>query len=132
MTELQFMAKCYMWFQEKLPEYRGQLFRVKNELDNKTVTFGREWTGTRWKAKLSEKDVRQLNENQTTGVYPGVSDFIFVGRGFVAFIELKIPGGYQSQDQKDWQKLVQNYEHPYYVVKTLEDFKKLILCLIEL
>lgn len=65
------------------------------------------------------------------GVVPGVSDLLFIYGGTVYCIEMKTPTGYQSEDQKTWQKQVNKQKVPYYIIRSLDEFKTLIKSIIE-
>jgi len=106
MNELQFQAKCTKLYNEKFPKYRNNLYRIKNELDNHP-------------RKMPKDRIKQLGENAATGVRSGIADFVLIDKaGAAHWIELKIAGGKQSADQKEFQKIVQNY----YLVFDLEAF----------
>lgn len=43
-------------------------------------------------------------------------------KGRVSFLEFKIPGGYQSENQKEWQKLCKSLGHTYRLIYNEEEF----------
>jgi len=109
MNELQFQAKCTKLYNEAFPKYRNNLYRIKNELDNHP-------------RKMPKDRIKQLGENQATGVRPGIADFVLIDpAGDSHWIELKIEGGKQSTEQKAFQEIVRHY----YVVFDLETFIEL-------
>lgn len=112
MTELQFQAKCYQHFHNTYHVHRGRLRRIKNELDNHPY-------------KTKRERMIQLSENKATGVIPGDSDFYFIAKNKIVYIELKIEAA-QSIDQKVFERLVKSYGHEYFIVRTLEEFDELI------
>ena len=61
-----------------------------------------------------------------TGLLSGVSDLIVVESGRVLFIEVKNEKGKQSAKQIKFQMNVENLNHIYHLVRTLEDFIKII------
>jgi hypothetical protein len=61
-----------------------------------------------------------------TGLLSGVSDLIVILKGKVLFIEVKNATGKQSDNQIKFQKQVENLGFPYYLVRDLENFKKII------
>lgn len=67
------------------------------------------------------------NNFKALGVRNGVSDTVVVLKDRVLFIEFKDLIGKQSKDQIDFENLVTNLNHRYYVVKSVEQFKQLIL-----
>jgi hypothetical protein len=89
--------------------YRGLLFHVRNNADN-----GRD--GAYWKE---------------LGVVKGVADFLFLFAGKCYCIELKTPRGTQSDEQIDWERKVHDQGIDYFIVKTIEEFKYLMLTIIK-
>lgn len=61
-----------------------------------------------------------------TGLMAGVSDLIILHNGGCLFIEVKTLSGKQSEKQKDFEKIVSFQGFKYYLVRSLEDFKKII------
>ena len=61
---------------------------------------------------------------KATGLLSGVSDLIIVAKE-VYFIEVKTSVGVQSPKQKDFKKVVEDLDYKYYLVRSLEDFKKI-------
>jgi len=61
-----------------------------------------------------------------TGLMAGVSDLICIHNGKVLFIECKDDKGRQSDKQKEFQERVEAQGFSYYLVRSLEDFKKII------
>lgn len=115
-TELNLTAKCTQWFWNTYPHQRGRLRRIKNELDNHPR-----------KTKLDI--MKQLNENKATGIISGDSDLYFIDHKN-HYIELKLLHGVQSKEQRVFQLLVESYGHYYWVVRSFDDFKKLIVNLL--
>jgi len=61
------------------------------------------------------------------GVVAGVSDLEFIGEnGVTWFIELKVPGGRQSEDQKEFQSKLEERGHKYIIIFSFEEFKRFI------
>jgi hypothetical protein len=60
------------------------------------------------------------------GVRNGVSDLIVVLDSKVLFIELKDGNNQQSTHQIDFEQVVKDLNHNYYVIRSLEQFKQLI------
>lgn len=109
MTELKLQSECYKAFNLKYKDFRNNIYRIKNELDN----HGRHST---------QSKIIQLSENKATGVRKGISDFCVIDlNGDSHWIELKIDKGIQSKEQKDFQKLVKNY----YIAYNVDDFIKI-------
>ena len=58
---------------------------------------------------------------------PGEPDLtLFTKTGETIFIEIKTPTGRQSEKQKHFQKVVENYGFRYIIMRSVEDAKKLI------
>lgn len=70
------------------------------------------------------------NENQhrlmSIGVYAGAADLLVTVLGKVLFVEVKTETGKQSPKQKLFEKHCVNVGIPYYLVRSLEEFKELI------
>ena len=105
MSEDRLQQECYMWYHNKYPEYRGLLFHVPNG---------------------GARNAREGAKFKSMGVYPGVSDFLFMGDGKTACIELKTKVGKLSKKQEKWRDLVNEQGFKYFVVRTLPDFRKVI------
>jgi hypothetical protein len=105
-TETQLHAQCFQWYWN---EYRHGV----------------------WKQALHHNDNNSINsiegnKKKAMGVIPGVSDFELVLPGGMLFIEMKIPGGKQSQEQKDFQEFVESCGHEYIIIFSFEEFKNKI------
>lgn len=111
-TELRLQAACSQWFWNTHIKHRKRLRRIKNELDNHPY-------------KTKQERMIQLNENKSTGIIPGDSDFYFVDMP-ILYIELKTETGTQSDEQKEFEQLVKSFGHDYALVRNLQDFKTLI------
>ena len=61
-----------------------------------------------------------------TGLLAGVSDLIILHNGECLFIEVKTLSGKPSEKQKDFEKIASLQGFKYYLVRSLEDFKKII------
>jgi hypothetical protein len=103
LSEDRLQAMCFEWFHNTNIEHRGRLFHNHQNPKNKIQ-------GAILKAK---------------GLIAGVSDFTFIDHP-MRFIEMKIPGGVQSADQKKFQANVERYGHYYYLCYSFEEFKGLI------
>jgi hypothetical protein len=110
-------AACVRWFGYAHPELRGLLFAVPNG-------------GARSKATAGML--------KAEGVVAGVSDLILLvprcrakitenNAASIEFkhalcIEMKKKGGYQSPEQKEWQKKVEGHGYKYAVCRSLDEF----------
>ena len=100
---------CVRWFGYAHPELRGLLFAVPNG-------------GARSKATAGML--------KAEGVVAGVSDLILllpycehgVDVWHALCIEMKKKGGYQSPEQKEWQKKVEGHGYKYAVCHSLDEF----------
>jgi len=103
-SEEQLQAACYQWFWNNFIPLRKLLHCNMNNSASRIH-------GARAKAM---------------GVTPGVSDLELVWYGCTHFIELKFGNGRQSEDQKEFQAMVEVRGHKYYLIYSFEDFKTLI------
>ena len=60
------------------------------------------------------------------GVLSGVSDLILVLQNKVIFVELKNHEGKQETNQKEFESRVLEFGHQYVIIRSLDEFKKLI------
>lgn len=110
-------AECVAWFHNTYHQYRGLYFAVQNE-------------NARTDSNASTGAIRKA-----MGVVKGVSDtLMFVPRGkwHGLCVEFKSNIGRQSPAQIEWQFKVEQQGYRYEVVRSLEEFKKLIKEYLEL
>lgn len=94
----------------------------------------------RQKIKISENDIkRQVKDYlslkgyfhfyvlQGLGAAKGIPDIIAIKSNRVLFLEIKRPGGKQSDYQKQFQVDIEGQGGEYYLIKSLEDLIKAIL-----
>ena len=63
---------------------------------------------------------------KATGLLAGASDLILITpEGKLIFIELKAEKGTQSEVQKIFEERVKNLNFDYFIIRSLEEFKKL-------
>lgn len=107
--ELPIQAKCFQWHWNTYPNERQTLFHVQNKARNKVE-------GSKFKAM---------------GVVRGVSDFVLLLRKEVVFIEMKT--GSEDSDQKakqiSFQLKVEARGHRYFICRSFDEFKELIISL---
>lgn len=64
---------------------------------------------------------------KATGLLAGVSDLIVVLPNKLLFIEIKTQTGIQSQVQKEFEERITKLGFEYYLIRSLEQFKNLII-----
>jgi hypothetical protein len=67
--------------------------------------------------------IEQMRKKQI-GLLPGVSDTIIIFPNRVIFCEFKDDKGRQSDRQKDFQERVELLGFEYWLIRSLEEFKK--------
>lgn len=105
-------SSCVAWIWNTYPQYRELYFCVPNE-------------NAREDSNASTGAIRR-----SMGVVKGVSDTIlFLARGkyHALCVEFKTEVGRQSDAQRLWQSKVETQGYRYEVVRSLEEFKKLIV-----
>lgn len=107
MTETQLHAQCYQWYHNQ--------FRFT------------EWIGMLHHNDNNSYNAIEGNRKKTMGVIPGTSDFELIGYGWVDFIEMKIPGGTQSADQREFQRKVEARGHRYTILFSFVEFQRHII-----
>jgi hypothetical protein len=108
---MRLQARCFQWCWNERPETRRLLFHVENE-------------GPR-------SDARNGALRRATGIVAGVSDLILMmprGSWHGLCIEMKTTerGSGQSAEQRSWQTLVEGQGYRYEVVRTEDEFRRLI------
>lgn len=64
---------------------------------------------------------------KATGLLAGVSDLIILLPEKILFVELKTDKGIQSAAQKDFETRITNLGYNYYLVRSLEEFKTILI-----
>jgi hypothetical protein len=65
--------------------------------------------------------------NKSVKIEKGCSDLIVCLFGFTIYVELKSYCGTQSQDQIEFQLKVEALGHKYYICRSLDEFKTIVL-----
>ncbi len=105
LSEDRIQQECYMWFWNTYPDLRGLLFAIPNG------------------GKRSSQEARKF---KLTGTDSGVSDMLFMYNSNTYCLELKTEVGYQSKNQKIWEDVIVKQGFPYFVIRSLEQFKGVI------
>lgn len=103
---------------------RAILFSVPNEIAMMI-------RGVLFDTRLPKSKIDQIiaivsQKLKNMGLKAGVSDTIVVLPNKVLFIEFKTKTGYQSEGQKEFEKIVTDNKHEYYIVRSLDQFKEII------
>ena len=64
---------------------------------------------------------------KATGLLAGVSDLIVIQPNRIIFVELKLEKGRQQKTQIDFERKVKALNFEYYVIRSLEEFKKIVV-----
>ena len=106
--EHRLQCACVRWFKLAFPKHRHNLFAVPNG-------------GYRTKATASKI--------KAEGALPGVADLILLlpsDTHHALCIEMKVDKGRQSEAQREWQELIERDGYKYVIVRSIEDFIKVI------
>lgn len=107
-TEGKIQQEIYMWFKNnfclKHHNPRFVIFSVPNESENQT----------------------EIRRKMAIGLLKGASDLIVVRNKELLFVETKTPEGSQSPEQIDFQKTVEALGFRYELVRSLEQFQKIL------
>ena len=71
------------------------------------------------------RNMLEAKKLKQTGAMAGVSDLIVLLNGKCLFVELKAEKGIQSEVQKIFEERVKNLNFDYFIIRSLEEFKKL-------
>lgn len=101
-TEEQLQADCFQWAWNTYPHHRRMLFHVQQKAKNKIE-------GARFKA---------------IGVVRGPADLqLLIMGGITVYIELKLPGRTQSEEQIDFETKAKARGHVYVILTSFVSFK---------
>ena len=107
-TEAKIQQEIVMWYRNKFclnfHEPKHLIFSVPNESSSKDETM----------------------RKMATGLLPGVADIIIVQPNKIIFIEVKDSKGVQRENQKKFEQDVKKLGFEYYLVRSFEDFTKII------
>jgi len=104
-AEVKLQSQAYTNIYNNRPDLRGRICAVNNNSENAI------------KGAM----------NKAMGVYSGVSDMFFVcDNGLIVWIEWKTQTGSQSKQQIEWQGLVEKLGHIYVIVRSEDEFLKVI------
>jgi len=107
MTESQLQQKMIIWFKNEYQiKGKGLIFAVPNG---------------------GSRNILEAKNLKLTGQMAGVSDLIVLLNKKCIFIEVKVEKGIQSEVQIKFQNNVQLLGFEYYLVRSLEQFKEIIL-----
>lgn len=73
------------------------------------------------------RNKREAAKMKATGLKAGVSDLIVLQPNRCIFVELKTQVGKQSDKQKDFESIVKSLGFEYFVVRSLEEFKQVVI-----
>ena len=104
MTESKIQSDCVVWLWNTRQETRGLFFAVTNNSEN----------------------IGRAMQRKAVGLVPGVSDCLLIWEGTVYCFEFKTESGRQSSAQIEWMQKVTTQGINYYLVRSLEQFKKII------
>tara|TARA_R110000787_G_scaffold261374_1_gene366720 strand:+ start:1158 stop:1496 length:339 start_codon:yes stop_codon:yes gene_type:complete len=109
MSEDRLQQEIYLWFHNEYPKLRGLLFHPANG---------------------GSRSSREGAKFKSMGVFPGVADLLFIYQNQLYAIELKTQTGTQSKVQKTWEDRVKIEGVCYEIVRSLVEFKKIIIPII--
>jgi len=105
MTEDKIQQEIFIYFSQNYPT--GLIFAVPNG---------------------GSRNKREGKKLKNTGVLAGVSDLILImPNSKVLFVEVKMPNGRQREKQIKFETKINNLKHTYAIVKSLSDFKELLI-----
>jgi len=103
-SEIKLQSECFLWHWNSRPAERGLLCYNLNNSANKI----------------------QGNQNKALGLIKGRSDMVYYKNGTAIMLEFKTETGTQSPEQKRWQLLIESQGFRYVIIRTLNDFIKIM------
>lgn len=108
MNESRIQFDSYMWFHNSFPHLRGLLCYNLN----------------------NSRNAIQASTDKGLGLQKGRSDMVLYYLGVATMIEFKIESGRQSKEQIEWQIKIEAAGFNYHLVRSLEEFQKIIFSII--
>ena len=109
LSEDQLQAKCYQWFHNTYPQYRGMLFHVPNG---------------------ASRNIIEASKLKAMGVVPGIPDMILCINSKTTFFELKAENGRLSPAQIEIHKMLRLEGFDVHTVFSYDEFVRTIESLI--
>src|SRR5690554_2258086 len=127
-SESAIQQEIYIWFFNnyclKLDNPKCCMFSVPNEMIG---TMSGVLKSEGFKESLIKRIVNAVfRKFKNTGFLPGISDLIVLFPNKAMFFAVKTSVGSQSPKQKEFQRTVELLGFEYHLVRSLEDFKKII------
>lgn len=128
-TESKIQSESYVWFINnfglKHHNPRMTMFSVPNEV---AMMIRGVLMDTRLPKSKVDQIIAILSQRmKNMGLRSGVSDTVVQLPGKTIFVEFKTPIGVQSDSQKEFQEITEGLGNDYYIVKSVEEFKRVIL-----
>ena len=102
--EFKIQAECAQWLWNEHPETRRCFILVDNNADSAIAAL----------------------QKRSMGMVRGAADTLFYWKQKLYFIEFKTPKGKQSDWQIRFEAVAQKHSHGYFIVRSFDQFKKLI------
>lgn len=101
-------AKCFQWFHNTYPQFRGLLFHVPNEV------------------QVSGKlGMKLRSDNKAKGVVRGIPDFVFM-LGVSYGLEGKLPGKHPEPSQDEIHAKWVEHGKPIFIYRSEEEFQHIV------
>ena len=125
--ESNIQAECYRWYHNtyclKHHSPKGVMWSTPNEAVSTMVGVLKS-VGITVPNKVVSRVSMYL---RSMGLSKGVSDTtVILPTGQIIFVEFKTPVGKQSPEQVEFESTITNLGHPYFVVRSLEEFKGVV------
>lgn len=130
-SELQLQSECFLWTWNQLPQTRGCVWHVTNEVKPfPEDTF--EWgSQTVIYPGESKKNLSiRIAKAKAAGLVPGVADLHFMWGGRLYVFELKVAYNKLSPEQERWRDAVVAQGAVFYLIRSAAEFKSLFLSII--
>lgn len=108
-SEAQIQSECVIWMWNENPETRGLFFAITNNSEN----------------------IGRAMQRKSLGLIPGVADTCFLWDRIAYFFEFKTETGRQSVQQKEWERKVKDQNFDYFIIRSVDEFKKIITQILE-
>lgn len=133
-SEARLSQDCATWLWNHYPKHRGlYCLNLNNTGIHVTIEMVQSWLpkGAWGLAPIIVRRIEELNRrianiNKSSGLIAGRSDATLHLVGNNIHFEYKLEKGRQSDSQKEWESVVNGINNKYYIIRSLEEFQKIV------
>lgn len=126
MTHDKLQYECFVWLWNNYPNLRQLFWGTFNDIKQVEKIVG-----AIMKIKFSQTIRRIILSNmKSLGMVKGVLDFMFYYDGVLHVMDFKVGNDRLSPEQKEFIKQIETQGGKGYEIRSLDEFKQIIICII--